>query len=103
VSAPLRTSTSKPIRAPIGPSGETVAASSGPGKIRLIQPQSTSTDRRIQPNPCTQPSTSLSPSSSPPIHTTSSALKTIDSSPAYRRTPWKYRINRAYEAQPKNV
>jgi hypothetical protein len=77
-----RTSTSKPISAPIGPSGDTVAASSGPGKIRRNQPHSTSSDSRIQPKPCTQPSTCFALSSSPPIHTTSSALKTIDSSAA---------------------
>jgi hypothetical protein len=81
--------TSKPISAPSGPAGETVAASSGPGKMRLIQPQSTRIDSRIQPKPWIQPSTSCACLLSPPIQVTSSALKTIDSRPAYSRTPWK--------------
>ncbi len=80
MSAPLRTSTSNPISAPIGPSGETVAASSGPGKIRLIHPQTTSSESRIQPKPWTQPSVCLADSLRPPIQTTSSALKTVASS-----------------------
>jgi hypothetical protein len=82
-------STSKPISAPSGPAGETVAASSGPGKIRRTKPHATSRQSAIQPKPCTQPSTSFASSLSLPTHTTMSALKTVDSIAAYRRTAWK--------------
>jgi hypothetical protein len=57
--------------------------------MRRTQPQKTRIDSAIQPKPCTQPSTSLRFSSRPPIQVTSSAVKTIDSRAAYRRTPWK--------------
>ena len=56
--------------------GETVAASSGHGKIPRRQPLATSRQSRIQPTPCVQPSTSFALSPRPPIATTSSAVKT---------------------------
>jgi hypothetical protein len=78
----LRTRTSKPTSAPSGPAGDTVAAKSGPGKMRRTKPQATSRQSAIQPNPWTQPSTSLAWSDSLPTHTTISAVKTHDSSAA---------------------
>ena len=64
-----------PAVLPTGPSGETVAASSGQGKTLRRQPCATSRQSRIQPTPCVQPSTRSAASPSPPIATTSSAAK----------------------------
>jgi hypothetical protein len=60
---------------PIGPSGDTVAASTGQGKTRRTQPAATATHRPIQPMPWVQPSAVSTDSSKPPIQKTSSALK----------------------------
>jgi hypothetical protein len=61
---------------PIGPSGETVAASSGQGKIPRAQPLATSRQSRIQPNPCVQPRMSWAFSLIPPTQTTISDIST---------------------------
>ena len=47
--------TRAPPCCPTGPSGETVAASSGQGKMPRRQPCATSRQSRIQPKPCVQP------------------------------------------------
>jgi hypothetical protein len=60
---------------PIGPSGDTVAASTGQGKTRRTQPPATARHRPIHPMPCVHPSAVSMDSSKPPIQKTSSALK----------------------------
>ena len=60
---------------PTGPSGDTVAASSGHGKILRRQPFATSRQRMIQPKPCVHPRTRSGASPRPPIAATSSAVK----------------------------
>lgn len=60
---------------PIGPRGDTVAASTGHGKMRRTQPTPTATQSPIQPMPCVQPSAVSTDSLKPPIQKTSSAVK----------------------------
>ena len=66
---------SRPTVLPTGPSGDTVAASSGHGKMRRRAPWATSRQRMIQPKPWVQPRIVSTLSSKPPIATTSSAVK----------------------------
>ena len=80
---------SRPAVLPTGPSGDTVAASSGQGKMRRRAPWATSRQRMIQPKPWVQPSTVSAFSPKPPIATTSSAVKMHTSTAEYRRTAWK--------------
>ena len=63
-----------PIVLPTGPSGETVAASTGPLKSPRRQPPADERQRMIQPTPCDQPSTSSAPSQ--PMTTQRSARRT---------------------------
>src|SRR5437763_8045021 len=79
--------------APIGPSGETVAANTSQRKTCLMHPRATSPQRMIQPKPCTHPRTSWAWSESPPIQTTRRAVKIVASAVAYRRTARKYVID----------
>ncbi len=64
-----------PAVLPTGPSGDTVAASSGQGKILRRQPFATSRQRMIQPKPWVQPSARSAYSPRPPMAATSSAVK----------------------------
>jgi len=64
---------------PIGPMGETVAASKTQGNIRRRQPTATATQRHVQPMPWIHPSTNWVCWENPPIQVTSNAVKISDS------------------------
>src|SRR5437763_1134571 len=79
-----------PIVAPIGPSGETVAANVSHEKTFRRTPTKTSSASRIQPMPCVRPRTNWACFDRPPIQTTSSDVKITASMDAYTRTASKY-------------
>ncbi len=78
---------------PIGPAGDTVAASSTQGNTRRRHPSATATQRRIQPTPWVQPSACSADSEAPESAVTTSAPKTQSSSAEKRRTAVKYDIS----------
>ena len=60
---------------PTGPSGDTVAASSGQGNTLRRQPWATRRQSRIQPKPCVQPENELGVLAEAADATTISAVK----------------------------